>query len=168
MRLVVFACAAVCLLTVGSAFAYPDGAPWGSAAEETAENCLSCHFDNEPVKESQAIELEGVPRDIDPGRIYELVLTFAKSDDGVAGFMASASAGAFETSDADVEVQAHEVRSIVVKRDAGSAAWSFTWRAPEAMEDEIVFSIAANAGNDDMSPFGDVIHTKTVVVKIKK
>jgi hypothetical protein len=42
---------------------------------------------------------------------------------------------------------------------AGSAEWTFSWRAPDAPEDTVLFYCAGNAGNGDMSPDGDFIFT---------
>lgn len=42
----------------------------------------------------------------------------------------------------------------------GAHRWVFTWVAPASLapQMDIIFSIAANASNDDESPFGDQIH----------
>lgn len=44
---------------------------------------------------------------------------------------------------------------------AHEAAWTVTWIAPEEPAGPVLFHAAANAGNDDDSEFGDVIHLTT-------
>jgi len=41
----------------------------------------------------------------------------------------------------------------------GSAHWTFDWTAP-ATGGAVVFNLAANAANDDMTPNGDAIYIR--------
>ena len=152
-------------LNMGTALANPDGAPWGAAEPGAAQNCASCHFDQEPMNDSGYITFAGLGGGIEAARTYNLVLTFAKAKDATAGFMIMSSAGVFiSADDPDIEVNQKQVRSRSVKRNGNRAMWWVQWRAPDETNDEIIFYIAVNESNDDQSSLGDQIHFKTVTV----
>ena len=148
--------------------AHPSGAPWGTSDPTEPEHCATCHFDGGPVYSSPALTIDGLPETVTPARIYDLTLTFA-ADAGLSnGFLLYASkandpAGAFSGEGDGLETMGSSVRSIA-PRTGDDAIWEFQWRAPDEIESPVFFWIAANAGNDDQSPFGDAIHYKTMVV----
>ena len=149
-----------------SAWAYPEGAPWGTANPEAAENCTSCHFDSDAVTESPSLTLEGLPERVSTGQTYPLTLTLDAPESVVVGFQVIAvaedeDAGRFESSHSDQEAVGTAVRSTSVRRTQ-PAAWSFRWRAPQSPELTAVWLlVAATAGNDDGSPLGDVVHFRS-------
>lgn len=150
-----------------TAAARPDGAPWGAADPAAAETCASCHFDNDPVRQSDAVTLAGLSRGIEGGKTYKLALVFADPDAASAGFLITASAGTFSSpGDPGLEARDSEIRSISAWRGGDRALWEIAWRAPETLPDKIVFHVAVNAGNDDASPFGDHVHYREYVFDI--
>ncbi len=141
------------------AYANSQGAPWGSADPDTLQSCAACHFDHEPVGRSPSLMLTGLPEYVAAGETYEITLRFDVGDASNAGFLLSASAGAFEAIDEFVETKDAEARSAkpATPRN-GVASWSFVWRVGADASDVVTFRAAANAANNDQSPFGDKIH----------
>ncbi|MCA8888671.1 MAG: hypothetical protein KDA46_07585 [Parvularculaceae bacterium] len=146
-----------------AALAHPTGAPWGSARPDAAENCASCHFDGDAVTASPAIALAGLPDACAAGNVFELELSLAAPDGGaggeIAGFLLAATRGAFlSDTDEGVEANLNEVRSVRPRRAGESFVWPIRWLAAGDDIEGAIFHVAMNAGNDDDSPFGDVIH----------
>ncbi len=149
------------------AAAFPDGAPWGSAFPDAREACADCHYDQPLVEAAAAITVAGLPEALSPGEIYELTLTFAPNAEAargavVAGFLAGvavgrAPGGEFLPPDAAAALarEGAEIRSSEV-REGFPARWRLKWRAPAGADCEpVILYVAANASNDDASPFGD-------------
>lgn len=156
--------AAWLLVTLASspALASPAGAPWGAADPAARDSCASCHFDADPEMNSAAIRLAGLPQHVEPGRTYVIDIVFPVA--GAAGFMLMASHGDFSAEGADdLEANGGEIRSIAA-RQGDDRPWRVAWRAPDAGAQEIVFLLAVNEGNDDMSPFGDRIHYRKFTI----
>ena len=144
---------------VAPAHANSNGAPWGAADPDTFQSCAACHFDREPIGRSPSLMLTGLPEYAAPGEAYELTLRFDMDGAPNAGFLLSASTGAFEAVDEFLEVQGNEVRSTQSSvPTSGSVLWRFLWRAAKSNDETVIFRAAANAANDDQSPFGDKIH----------
>ena len=161
---------AATLIVASSAYAYPNGAPWGSANPAVEPNCSSCHFDGEAIVESKALTISGLPQTLTGGKDYEIKLQVNRQTDspanGPTGFLGSASAGAFSTDNPDLEAMGQELRSISPSH-AAAAEWKFNWTAPELQSGPVIFHIGVNAANDDASPFGDEIHFRTFEVPAK-
>ena len=163
IALVIFAVAA---FSLKAARAFPDGAPWGAANPAAEQNCATCHFDADPVRDSEALVVEGLPRQPAPGAIYELEIIFEDPDTVIAGFQLIAKAGdqqagTFVSSAAGVEFIGAAIRSTVPIRSDRRVSWAVEWRAPSAIASTVVFYVAASAANDDGSPFGDTIHFRS-------
>ena len=162
------ALAAAALLPVAAA-AFPDGAPW-DALDDPDGACASCHFGGDPVAQSDALTIEGAGGPLLPGETYALTLRFAPENAPVAGFLAT-----FEPADGGsivaregLEARGASVRSVAAVPAGGAgAAWTFEWTAPAA-PGRVALHIAANAANDDASPFGDVIYLKTVSFDVRQ
>lgn len=149
---------AAALLPVAAA-AFPDGAPW-DALDDPAEGCAACHFGSEPVGESDALAVEGVGGSLSPGETYAITLRFAAEHAERMGFMAVFDRG--ETCATDgLEAHGAAVRSIAPLPGSDGAAWSFDWTAP-GTPGPVVLHVGGVAANDDASPFGDVVHLKTL------
>jgi len=154
----------VCLCFCGPANAHPEGAPWGSANGKAA--CASCHWDEAVVETSRAIMVEGLPATVLPGATYGFSIRF-DHDASIAGFLAAIEAngqgaGKMTAPGEELEAQNHEIRSSAPV--LGDAVWTFRWTAPEPLSLPIILNIAANASNDDQSPFGDRIHFRAVML----
>lgn len=152
------AAVAVSLLLVTAAFAYPDAAPWGAANPAAAESCASCHYDFEPVLESTALTLDGLPDRPRPGKSYALTIAFAPESAEASGFQLIATAGRLSAEAPDIESENNASRSTEVRTEDDPLTWQVDWQAPDALNEPIVFYLAASAANHDQSPFGDQIH----------
>lgn len=155
--------AAFLAVTAGPALAYPEGAPWTAADPDGAESCGACHYDGEAVRASSAIRIDGLPRRFEPRRTYRLTLRFepqapSSGRTGVvaAGFLVVADGGCFGGAGEGLEATCEGARSTAPVRLDPGAAWVFDWTAPDA--GEATLWAAANAVNDDASPFGDAPH----------
>ncbi len=140
------------------AAANPNGAPWGSADPDVAQNCSSCHFDGAPSVNSHLLSLAGLPEFIAAGETYQLTLGLAPGDAMIAGFMLSANAGAFHHPGEGVETNEQEARSVRPVPASAGAQWKLKWTAPADLSGDVIFYAAVNGANDDASPFGDIIH----------
>jgi hypothetical protein len=163
LALVTFAVAA---FTFNAARAFADGAPWGAANPAAEQHCASCHFENDPVRDSAALLIDGLPAKPEPGTTYELQIIFEDSDIVIAGFQLIAhagqeEAGTFTSSDADIEFIGAAIRSTAPARSDGGVSWAIAWRAPGELTLPVIFYVAAAAANDDESPFGDTIHFRS-------
>lgn len=143
--------------------AFPDGAPWVTANPAVEQGCAACHFGTDPVLESEALVLRGLPEKAEAGVTYDLTITLEDPNLVIAGFQlitqaAGRSAGTFAASSSDIECIGASIRSIAPRRTKGRAVWAVRWRAPEKRDGPIDFYVAASAANDDGSPFGDTIH----------
>lgn len=159
----------VLLTASAGALAYPEGAPWGAANPDARESCASCHYDYEPVHDSSALGIEGLPAVVAPGERYDLVIRIAGVDAAIAGFQLLATpegeVGSFDSADDAIESIGPASRSIAPADGVDGLSWSVTWRAPKAGCSPIRFYLAAAAANDDQSPFGDTIHYRQFIVE---
>ena len=160
---VLFAAAA---LSLNNARAFPDGAPWGAANPASEQNCATCHFGSDPIHDSEALVIDGLPRPPVSGTTYELEIILEDPDTVVAGFQLIAmseegQAGTFGSSAADVEFVGAAIRSTAPVQYNEGVSWTVEWRAPAVVASPVVFYIAASAANDDESPFGDTIHFRS-------
>ena len=158
MRLLGVLFTAICGIAA-PAHANPEGAPWGSADPDTLQSCAACHFDREPIGRSPSLMLVGLPETAAPGEVFELTLRFDVAGAPEAGFLLSATSGAFEAIDDFLEANESEIRSSkTVAPENGTILWRFLWRAGAGDDETVTFRAAANAADDDQSPFGDKIH----------
>ena len=175
--------AACTTVLAASAHANSDGPPWGSADPNAAQNCNSCHFDNDAVMGSDAIELElnagSVRSRIDSAGDGAVMLNiqFTNPVNQMAGFQIIASEGAFKKTSADVETNKVQARSSAPKNAGHSrndeenrlnaTLWNVLWVPDLSSENNFInFLVAINASNDDASAFGDEIHYKAFSVKL--
>ena len=157
---------AVAAFTLNAARAFPDGAPWGAANPAAEQNCATCHFDADPIRDSKALVISGLPHYLVPGAIYELKIVLEDPDTVTAGFQliaqaANHEAGTFSSTEAEVEFVGAVIRSTAPLRRDARVLWKVEWRAPTAIVSPVVFYLAASATNDDGSPFGDTIHYRS-------
>ena len=157
---------AIAAFSVHAARAYPDGAPWGAANPAAEQNCATCHFGTDPVPDSEALVIKGLPRRPAPDSIYKLEIIFDDPDAVIAGFQlfaqaADHQAGTIVSSVADVEFIGAAIRSTMPIKNNRRFSWAVEWRAPGVVASNIDFYVAASASNDDGSPFGDTIHFRS-------
>ncbi len=156
---------------MNAALAFPDGAPWGAANPAAEQHCATCHFGAEPVHESSALRVDGLPPRPAAGASYDLRIAFDDPEIVIAGFqlIAHASgqdAGTFVSNDTGVEFVGAAVRSVAPVRYDDGVSWSIKWNAPGEIVSPIMFYVAASAANDDDSPFGDTIHYRSYRVAV--
>lgn len=148
------------------AHAFPDGAPWGAANPAADQDCAACHFGSEPVLASDALGIIGLPKKVEAGVTYDLVIKFESPGIVIAGFQLIAQAaeqdvGIFTASADNVEFIGSSIRSIAPLKISGRAAWEIRWHTPDKVFGPVNFYVAASAANDDGSPFGDTIHFRS-------
>ncbi len=149
-----------------------DGPFTGGFGELT---CHSCHFDYDINMDGGSLTVEGLRDSYQPGKRYDMKVIVESSHLENGGFQMTSrfkngsQAGKFEwtgnhlmytpnISD-EVKYLQHTRESTTPSGDR-KVSWSFTWTAPETAIGSIIFNIAANAGNNDDSSFGDWIYTK--------
>lgn len=163
--------AVAAILFASAASAAPDGADWDHHGGRDAQDCTACHFDSRAQADSARLTLEGIPARLRPDEIYHLTLKLNDPALITAGFLIRAAreendAGHFEPADDRTEANGARLRTTLEgsrQVQAGAAEWKFLWRAPDDLDGPVTFNIAANAANDDMSPFGDTIYLTKIV-----
>ncbi len=146
-----------------AAAAFPDGAPWETAAQE---GCVQCHFDVPAVRDSNAVTIAGLPERVVAGAVYRLTLELKADDMLRAGFLLSAKhgeepGGRFTATDArttTLNAQARSTNTGSVRSESGRMQWTIQWTAPDSIDRPIVLDVWTNSANDDNSPFGDATH----------
>ncbi len=154
-----------------------DGAFTGGFGEQT---CHSCHFDYDLNMDGGSLNIEGLPDPYEPGAEYPLTLTVESEQLEKGGFQMTArfedgtQAGWFEWESDRLMVTpsiSEEIQYVQhSEKGTGPAnerelSWTLTWQAPEDEAGLVIFNIAANAGNNDDSAFGDWIYTKKIAIK---
>lgn len=143
--------------------AYPEGAPWGHAGAE-GETCAACHYGEDAPSDRAYLVVDGLPDIVEPGVTYALSVRLT-APSSISGFQIAAAgpegnaAGVFVSDGAAVEVDGAQARSTQT-----GPAWEVSWRAPEPVPAAVRFHIAATAGNDDLSPFGDIVFTRILEI----
>lgn len=159
---------------------YPDHIPGPFTGGFGEETCHSCHFDYDINDERGSLRVEGLGQTYEPGEQYELTVSVESERLEIGGFQMTArfedgsQAGEFIwsgdklilTPDANDDIQylQHSVSGTEPTSDR-EVSWTFTWTAPDHDPAMVIFNIAANAGNDDFSAFGDWIYVQEITVK---
>ncbi|MDX1492937.1 MAG: choice-of-anchor V domain-containing protein [Longimicrobiales bacterium] len=137
--------------------------------------CASCHIGSDVNAFGGRVRVEGLPTAYEPGDEYVLTVDLRADETAVAGFQLSArfsdgrrrgaSAGALEPLDSRTAVAdsvgvryLHQTETGSRTADASGGSWSFLWRAPMDGR-SVVLHVAANSGNGDNSPLGDLVYT---------
>lgn len=138
--------------------------------------CRACHVDS-PEPPPGMLTLKGVPERYEPGREYLIEISLTHPALARGGFQAALrhaegplkgqSAGTLAPGDDRVQIVdgPNGVRYVQhspkgsVPPSPGAIGWRVRWRAPDA--GAIALDLAANAGNDDASPLGDVVATRS-------
>ena len=151
---------------------YLDGPFTGGFGEQS---CHSCHFDYDINPADGKLAITGIEKKFKPGHQYNLKINLSYPDLEKGGFQMSArfqdgsQAGRFSWKDNrlmftpsvsdEVQYLQHS-REGTIPNKKGEISWEFTWTAPDDSDQPVIFNIAANAGNDDDSSFGDRIYVK--------
>ncbi|MCC5940923.1 MAG: hypothetical protein JJU37_05220 [Balneolaceae bacterium] len=154
-----------------------DGPFTGGFGELT---CHSCHFDYDLNMDGGRLKVEGLKDSFERGKSYEITVSI-KSDHLENGgfqmtsrFQDGTQAGEFNWDGNHVMLTpsiSDEVyylqHSETGTRPTGDreVTWTFFWNSPNHKSDQkVVFNVAANAGNDDDSAFGDWIYVQELTV----
>lgn len=162
-----------------SSAAYPDHIPGPFTGGFGEESCHSCHFDYAPNDPRGQLRVTGLDRTYLHGESYRVVISLHSERLGIGGFQLAArhedgsQAGTFKWRDdriiytPGIEGSVKYLQHGLTGNRPGAdniVSWEFTWRAPEEGGGPVIFHIAANAGNDDDSPFGDWVYLKELKV----
>lgn len=168
-----FGIVVLCAGLLAAAAWHPDAPPPAHTGGFGEPTCLDCHFDA-PLNDAEGkLLVDGFPKRIRPGAAYDLTVRLAHPGMEIWGFQMAArfagpgrrgaQAGSFAEAGAGVTVDVQDgieyIRHEVAAGAADSARWSFRWHAPDGPSDTVAFHLAALAGNDDESPFGDFVYT---------
>ena len=156
--------------------ARPPLAHTGGFGEPT---CAECHFDGSS-RPPEVLTLGGTtPEGFRSGGVYRLEVAIQDTTARVGGFQlsvrvaggprAGTQAGTLCAVDARVAV-ATDTTGVQYASHAGAASadslrWQIDWRAPREDVEAVVFHVAANSANDDDSPLGDAIITRSWLVR---
>lgn len=182
MLLCGLAAASLFVATTVSPAAYIDGPPPAHTGGFGEPTCHACHFDGPVDDPAGGLALEDVPVAYEPGRGYLIRVVLTRPEMARGGFemaarfaegeRAGAAAGSLRGVDARVEVTrvdssgvayAHHTEAGSALANPGTAEWTVEWTAPDAVAGPVIFHVAANAANDDLSAFGDHIYTASAV-----
>jgi len=148
--------------------------PPGSTGGFGERTCLECHLGNAANAFGGRVSIEGLEPPYVPGHAYVLTVVLEADETSVAGFQLSArfaegperarDAGALHpvderttrTDSAGVSYLHQSPRGSHTS-DPSGASWSVGWTAPRST-DPVVFHVAANSGNGDNSPLGDLVY----------
>ncbi|MCC5905828.1 MAG: hypothetical protein JJU13_06470 [Balneolaceae bacterium] len=154
-----------------------DGPFTGGFGEQT---CHSCHFDYDLNMEGGSLSVDGLPVAYKPGREYNITVTVQSEHLENGGFQLTSrfeggsQAGSFSwdgdrlkyTPNVSDKIKyLQHTREGTLPTGDRKVSWSFNWQAPECSDEDIIINIAANAGNDDDSAFGDWIYVKELFLK---
>lgn len=156
---------------------YPDHLPNALTGGFGEETCHSCHFDYDINHEGGSLTVEGLEEKYVAGKQYELVVTVESERLEKGGFQMTArfedgtQAGQFEWTGDRIGFTPSVSDTIQYLQHTAAGTnptaekevrWSFVWEAPRNDSGPVIFNIAANAGNDDLSPFGDWIYVREI------
>ncbi|HSM03537.1 MAG TPA: choice-of-anchor V domain-containing protein [Longimicrobiales bacterium] len=149
---------------------HAEAPPLGHSGGFGEPTCLACHTGYPLNEPGGSLALEGRPDGFEPGGTYALTVVLAVPETVRAGFQLTArhpdgrQAGRWVPVDARAAVVDSSgvsyARSTLDGTEPHSpdvAAWTLTWMAPDSRE-PVWFHLAANSGNGDDSPFGDLVH----------
>ena len=154
-----------------AAAAFPDHAPVAMTGGFGEATCASCHFGSPLNDPGGSLAVDGIPARYAPGTTYDLRLRLARPGMEAAGFQLTArytdgaQAGALDAGPG-AEVRVHEGVGYAghtdgAAADAGEAAWTVRWTAPDT-GGAVVFHAVANAADGDESPLGDHVYTAEI------
>ena len=137
--------------------------------------CQICHMGMDVNEPGGSLTVTGLEETYEPGRVYRVTLTLDSEGTEAAGFQASVrylagtstgrDAGrissvdertAFKRSESGV-TYVHQTKT-AAKVASSRVSWMFDWEAPVDVG-PVALHVAANSGNGDASPFGDLIYT---------
>jgi len=143
-------------------------------------SCTACHRDNAVNSGSGTLALTGVPSSYVLGQAYNLTVSIRQTGQSRWGFQLAARVRASVTqagtlqlgSDGFTQLRADPTAvQFIEHTSAGTrqgtaddpVTFNFTWTAPTTNVGEVVFSVAANAANNNSANTGDFIYTQETI-----
>lgn len=138
-------------------------------------SCVFCHTGNDINAFGGEVRIEGLPQTYGPDEEYLLTVVLRADETSVAGFQLAArfADGPREGQDAGVlrpvddrtartdragVSYLHQSRVGSVTADPSGSSWTVGWTAPRSGA-PVAIHVAANSGNGDESPLGDLVYT---------
>ena len=148
------------------------------------QSCHSCHFSYDLNDSRGELLVDGISNSYKPDQVYKIEIKLRHEEMKNGGFQLTArfgdgtQAGEFEWVNerlaftperrvgGDVKYLQHTAEGSELTDDR-KTNWVFYWKAPSRGEKPVIFNIAANAGNDDLSAFGDWVYLKEIILNPK-
>lgn len=148
------------------------------------QSCHSCHFSYDLNDSRGKLLVEGISNRYKPDQVYKIEIRLEHEEMKNGGFQLTArfedgtQAGEFEWVNdrlaftperrvgTDVKYLQHTAEGSELTSNQ-KINWIFYWKAPSEGERHVIFNIAANAGNDDLSAFGDWVYLKELTLNPK-
>jgi len=161
------------------------GPPPGHTGGFGEPTCLECHIGSDLNEPGSTLEVIGIGGSYRPGELYKVTIRLVSYDMLAAGFQAAfrttkdlnhgKSTGKLRPIDDRVAVVPSESGDVryVQHTDLGTPAngksveWMFEWTAP-THEQDVAVHIAANSGNGDNSPLGDLVYTSSIILTSRR
>ena len=144
-------------------------------------SCINCH--NDPIELPNvgpgSISITGIPAPYQPGQQYQLTVTVQQNSRQDFGFQLTAidlngnRAGTLQSLGSDTQVLSatglggrqyiEHTQAGTEPSQIGRRTWQIRWTAPDTDVGTVRFFAAGNAGNGDLSMFGDYIYTTTAL-----
>jgi len=171
---------------VGSAVVLSEGPPPGRTGGFGEPSCQQCHTGVSVNLSGAGLGIDSLPPGYLPGASYRLVVRLSREHMRRGGFQvavrfadgsaAGKQAGVLVPRDSMTRISLLAGRAVQYLNHTrpgstlvtpGSAHWTFDWTAPTT-GGAVVFNLAANAANDDMTPHGDAIYIREYRVGRKR
>ena len=174
--------AASALIATVAATSLPmaEAPPAGSTGGFGEPSCVSCHTGNDVNAFGGEVGVVGLPAGYRPGEELLLTVVLEADETTVAGFQLSARYGDGPDKGRDAgELRAvdhrvartdsagitylHQSEAGSVAPDPSGSSWTVSWTPPESGH-PVAIHVAANSGNGDESPLGDLVYLDAVTV----
>ncbi|MDX1647596.1 MAG: choice-of-anchor V domain-containing protein [Longimicrobiales bacterium] len=157
-----------------------EGPPAGFTGGFGEASCLFCHTGNDANAFGGEVRIEGLPHAYEPGKEYLLTVVLRADETSTAGFQMSARFAEGPNRGADAGVLApmdartartdsagvaylHQSPEGSRAPDPSGSSWTVAWSAPGSSR-PVALHVAANSGNGDESPLGDLVYTTERIV----
>jgi hypothetical protein len=159
---------------------YKDGPPPSITGGLGETDCRECHFDRPVNSPGGAVAVLGLNEKFKAGEQYVVTVELTANGMETAGFELSVrfidgrQAGNLAALDGRVSVETAEGIQYARQTADGSkpgkrgrAQWEVSWLAPIKPDGAVVMHVAANVGNGDDSPLGDLVYVNCISLEPK-
>jgi len=169
------------LVAAGPLAMFRDGPPAAVTGGFGEDSCYACHWDGGENDAPGAVRILGLPDQFEPGARYPLEVLLSRPGMEVGGFQLAVRTAADGEQAGSVEPGSDEKERIEVITEndiqyiqhrlggippsaPDTSRWRLVWTAP-ATGAPVTFNVAAVAGDNDESQFGDHVYTAEVKVR---